>query len=203
MSTIWSFDLGKASIGEAVRFLSDDPNDPRNHEFLHKASLLMPAEFASTKEAAARRRMWRTRQAHKAREAWLDEVWSAAGQTPLKARAVHPLKDPTTGKERWELNPPADYPMEREFAPRQFRTDKIGNVVAITYPNGKAKDGAPAATKDDFVKCYTSSLLRIKLLRWKEGEPKWEPWQIYKALHSAIQRRGYPKPPFPKTTIWI
>lgn len=35
--------------------------------------------------------------------------------------------------------------------------------------------------------CYTSCLLRIKLLR---GE-KLEPWQIYKALHSAIQRRGY------------
>ncbi|MDR1498154.1 MAG: hypothetical protein LBS59_07080 [Puniceicoccales bacterium] len=35
--------------------------------------------------------------------------------------------------------------------------------------------------------CYTSCLLRIKLLR---GE-KLEGWQIYKALHSAIQRRGY------------
>ena len=35
--------------------------------------------------------------------------------------------------------------------------------------------------------CYTSSLLRIKLLR---GEPL-EGWQVYKALHSAIQRRGY------------
>lgn len=35
--------------------------------------------------------------------------------------------------------------------------------------------------------CYTSCLLRIKLLR---GE-KLEGWQIYKALRSAIQRRGY------------
>lgn len=35
--------------------------------------------------------------------------------------------------------------------------------------------------------CYTSCLLRIQLLR---GD-KLEPWQIYKALHSAIQRRGY------------
>ncbi len=34
---------------------------------------------------------------------------------------------------------------------------------------------------------YTSCLLRILLL---EGKPL-EPWQIYKALHSAIQRRGY------------
>jgi len=41
--TIWAFDLGKGSIGEAVR---------RGNEFLHKASLLIPAEFAETKTAA-------------------------------------------------------------------------------------------------------------------------------------------------------
>ena len=58
---VWAFDLGKGSIGEAVR---------RGNEFLHKASLLIPAEFAETKTAAGRRRMWRTRQAHKAREQW-------------------------------------------------------------------------------------------------------------------------------------
>ena len=50
---VWAFDLGKGSIGEAVR---------RDNEFLHKASLLIPAEFAETKTAACRRRMWRTRQ---------------------------------------------------------------------------------------------------------------------------------------------
>jgi hypothetical protein len=52
---VWAFDLGKGSIGEAVR---------RGNEFLHKASLLIPAEFAETKTAAGRRRMWRTRLAH-------------------------------------------------------------------------------------------------------------------------------------------
>ncbi len=145
-NTIWSFDLGKASIGEAVR-------DTTTNEFLHKASLLIPAEFASTKDAATRRRMWRTRQAHKAREAWLDEVWRAAGQEPLRKREV--WKNPATKK--WELKHPADERLEREFP-------KKGDVT-----------------------CYTSCLLRIKLLR---GE-KLEPWQIYKALHSAIQRRGY------------
>ena len=35
---------------------------------------------------------------------------------------------------------------------------------------------------------YTSCLLRIMLL---EGDATLQPWQIYKALHSAIQRRGY------------
>jgi hypothetical protein len=58
---VWAFDLGKGSIGEAVR---------RGNEFLHKASLpcravaqrrlVIPAEFAETKTAAGRRRMWRT-----------------------------------------------------------------------------------------------------------------------------------------------
>jgi hypothetical protein len=33
---VWAFDLGKGSIGEAVR---------RGNEFLHKASLLIPAEL--------------------------------------------------------------------------------------------------------------------------------------------------------------
>ena len=41
--TIWAFNLGKGSIGEAVR---------RGNEFLHKASLLIPAAFAETKTAA-------------------------------------------------------------------------------------------------------------------------------------------------------
>src|SRR5690349_20465786 len=76
--TIWAFDLGKASIGEAVR---------RGTEFLHQASLLIPQDFASTKPARDRRRMWRTRQAHKARERWLDHVWFAAGlEVPAKRR---------------------------------------------------------------------------------------------------------------------
>jgi hypothetical protein len=52
---VWAFDLGKGSIGEAVR---------QGTSFLHKASLLIPAEFAETKTAAGRRRMWRTRLAH-------------------------------------------------------------------------------------------------------------------------------------------
>src|SRR3989442_6583033 len=77
--TVWAFDLGKASIGEAVR---------RGTTFLHKASLLIPAEFAETKTAAGRRRMSRTREAHRAREQWLDEVMQQAGIEPLKSRRV-------------------------------------------------------------------------------------------------------------------
>lgn len=140
---IWAFDLGKGSIGEAVR---------RGTTFLHKASLLIPADFAETKTAASRRRMWRTRQAHKAREKWLDEVMRQAGVEVLRGRRIH--RDSNTRK--W-LVVAGDFRLEQEFP-------------------------APGDST-----CYTSCLLRIKLLR---GE-RLESWQVYKAFHSAIQRRGY------------
>jgi CRISPR-associated endonuclease Csn1 len=143
---VWSFDLGLGSIGEAVR-------DAQTQQFKHVASLILPADFANTKEQAAVRRMHRTRLAHRRREAWLDKVWREAGQEPLAKRTVH--RNPKTRK--FELKHPGDPRLEREF-PAQ------GDETA-----------------------YTSCLLRIKLL---QGE-KLEPWQIYKALHSAIQRRGY------------
>ena len=79
---VWAFDLGKGSIGSpgGVAPVDEFPGVAgvtprgeavrRGNEFLHKASLLIPAEFAETKTAAGRRRMWRTRQAHKTREQW-------------------------------------------------------------------------------------------------------------------------------------
>lgn len=39
--TVWAFDLGKGSIGEAVRL---------NDKFLHRATLLIPAKFAEKKK---------------------------------------------------------------------------------------------------------------------------------------------------------
>jgi CRISPR-associated endonuclease Csn1 len=140
---VWAFDLGKGSIGEAVR---------RGNEFLHKASLLIPADFAETRTARDRRRMFRTREAHKARERWLNEVMQAAGIEVLHGRNYD-----TAGK--WKPGKPADNRLEQEF---------------------------PAPGDNT---CYTSCLLRIKLLR---GE-KLVPWQVFKAFHSAIQRRGYDK----------
>ncbi len=145
--TVWAFDLGKGSIGEAVWL---------NDEFLHKASLRIPDKFAETKTAAGRRRMSRTREAHKAREQWLDTVLQQAGIEPLKGRRTQKVDD------KWQSVPETEaQKQKRELLEREF-----------------AKPGDPT--------CYTSCLLRIKLLR---GE-KLEPWQIYKALHSAIQRRG-------------
>jgi hypothetical protein len=42
---VWAFDLGKGSIGEAVR---------QGTNFLHKASLLIPPDFAENKKGAAK-----------------------------------------------------------------------------------------------------------------------------------------------------
>ena len=62
--------LAALSVWHETPFFSDREAVRRGNEFLHKASLLIPAEFAETKTAAGRRRMWRTRQAHTAREQW-------------------------------------------------------------------------------------------------------------------------------------
>jgi CRISPR-associated endonuclease Csn1 len=135
--TVWSFDIGKASLGEAVRV---------GGNFLHAASWLIPADFArrgpatSPGSPANRYRAWRTRAAHLAREARLRELLSSAGVEVLDAR------DPR---------------LTREFPTPPDET------------------------------CYTSCLLRIQLLR---GEPL-AGWQMFKALHSAIQRRGYDPTP--------
>ena len=70
---VWAFDLGhplRLERGEERGEVSNpghqktEVNKNFLRKFLHKASLLIPAEFAETKTAAGRRRMWRTRQAH-------------------------------------------------------------------------------------------------------------------------------------------
>lgn len=150
---IWAFDLGKGSIGEAVR---------HGTEFKHSASLLIPPEMARRGPAAtagtpaAKYRAMKTREAHRAREERLRAICAEAGIEVLAAKRVE--RD-ASGK--WRIVQEADERLTREFP----------------------------AKEDDT--CYTSCLLRIKLLR---GEPL-KPWQIFKALHSAIQRRGYDPAP--------
>jgi hypothetical protein len=66
---VWAFDLGKGSIGAfpSPRWGEGGRSpDEVNHtsQFLHKTSLIIPAEFAEIKTATGRRRMWRTRLAH-------------------------------------------------------------------------------------------------------------------------------------------
>ena len=117
--------------------------------------------------------MLQTRKAHDRREAWLEEVWRAAGLEPLQRRSVElvgyklkKVKKRSNGKTRWthkkaggewKLKTVGDPKLEQEF----------GSV-----------DGDVAGP---------SCVLRIRLL---QGETL-KPWQIYKAIFSAIQKRGY------------
>ena len=144
---VFAFDLGKGSLGEAVR---------KDKDIVHAESFLFPPDFASTKDQASRRRAKRTREAHKAREEWLKEQCRQAGIEVLEGRSTGDASKGVPAREH------GDPRLEREFA----------------APNDST--------------CYTSCLLRIKLLR---GE-KLEGWQVYKALHSAIQRRGYERVPW-------
>src|SRR3989339_838064 len=137
---IFSFDIGTGSIGECVR---------QGSEIKHLESLLIPAEYASTKDATKKRHQIRTREAHKAREDWWRKQAKEAGIEVLESR------QPT--KENPNIKP--DERLLREFP----------------------KDG------DNTI--YTSCLLRIALLQGK----KLDGWQIYKAVWSAIQHRGYDK----------
>lgn len=139
---IWGFDIGKGSLGEAVRV---------GNEFKHVQSLEIAPDFAETKTTAAARRAWRTREAHKAREFWLEKCLSEAGIEVLLRRKVGVVDG------AWKLVSKGDVRLEREF---------------------------PPAGED---LCYNSIALRCKLLL---GE-KLESWQVFKALNSAIQNRGY------------
>lgn len=140
--TVFAFDSGLASLGEAVR---------QDLAFPHVESWLIPEDFAETKSAAGRRRMLVTRQAHKEREAWLRKTFQELGVETLNGKLV------AKTSQGWQEVQKADERLTREF---------------------------PEPGDDT---CYTSCLLRIRLLR---GE-KLAQWQIFKAIRSAIQKRGY------------
>jgi len=167
--TVWSFDLGTGSLGEAL---------VENNIVKHLASPIIESTLASTKDARERRRAWRTRKAHRAREEWLDELWDKEGleskrPKPRQVGKIGEADKPVTGeaarkiKGPWQQVQDPDYRIEREFAPSGKRPQK---------------DEAP---KDNTL--YTSCLLRIKLLQGGDGM---EPWQVYKALRAALQSRG-------------
>ncbi|MDD9851504.1 MAG: hypothetical protein OXU94_07025 [Gammaproteobacteria bacterium] len=143
---IFSFDVGMTSLGVAVN---------EGGKIVFGDVLLMHPEAGAVKVQAERRRLFKTRESHKAREAALESLWRSVGLEPLQRKRFEKAKD-ANGKKRF-VKTSADERLEREF-PRKG---------------------------DDTV--YASSLLCIMLL---EGEPL-EDWQIYKALHAAIQRRGY------------
>lgn len=173
--TVWSFDLGTGSLGEAI---------VENNIVKHLASWMIEPTLASTQDARTRRRAWLTRKAHRAREEWLDELWDKAELERPKPRQVGKIGEdgkPVTGeaarkiKGPWQQVQGPDYRIEREFAPSGIRPQK---------------DEAPKKET-----LYTSCLLRIKLL---QGGGGMEPWQVYKALRAALQSRGQQTVPWAK-----
>lgn len=139
---VFAFDMGVASLGICVR---------QGEEVKRLESLLIPEKYASTDDAATRRRMIRTRLAHRKREAWWRKCCAECGIETLETR--QPIYD-ASGK---LLRHTPDPRMLREFS----------------------------AAGDDTI--YNSALLRIALVR---GKPL-VGWQIFKAVWSAIQHRGF------------
>jgi CRISPR-associated endonuclease Csn1 len=136
-------DMGTGSLAVVAR---------RGESLVWQQSMLLVADTASLAERRGRRRMIRTRLAHRAREYWLNECARTVGLPLLKTVT-------RVNADTYKISA-VDDRLKREHPPK--------NTPEI---------------------CYNGALLRIMLIEGRIYEM--EPWQIYKALHSAIQKRGY------------
>ena len=187
---ILALDLGIGSYGIALQERSGQ-GENKQYTFPIVRSCTLPGDWAELKEERTRRRMWRTRLAHIEREVWLRQVFERCGlkDAVLWGRRLKKITVEETGpggvqvtKKRWTLdadNPP-DYRLEREFPPQ---------------PGKKARDKAPSDEQGART-IYSGAALRCLLLLGEKAQiaaqgHTLEPWQIFKALHSAIQKRGY------------
>lgn len=143
MAIVFGFDVGISGFAAVVR---------KDNEFVWAKSFVLPETFGSTKKSAGRRRLGRTRMAHRAREWWWNQQASVHG--------IQPLKD-----------------IEKQNG--DYRTKSVDGRLQREFP----------ARNDDTN--YTSCLLRCQIIL--DGALDLESWQIYKAVHSAIQKRGYDK----------
>jgi CRISPR-associated endonuclease Csn1 len=134
-------DFGTGSLGEAISI---------GDKIIHAASFVFDSEIGRD-PGANKKRPWRTRIAHRAREFWLIKCCKDVGIEPLKEMIEVPLRQ------------------------GRYRTKFIDARLLKEFPSDKEKT------------IFNSALLRIKLI---EGN-KLESWQVFKALHSAIQKRGY------------
>jgi CRISPR-associated endonuclease Csn1 len=182
MQRILALDLGIGSYGIALQERTGE-RDARQFSFPIVRSCTLPEMWASMEDERTRRRMFRTRQAHKARELWLQKVFSDSGlgAAVLLGRQITEKRvGPDQGPKRFQLAKPGDYRLEREFPP----------VLGSKTKDGAPNDEAGAKT------VYCGAALRCLLLLGTDaqiavqGRPL-ESWQIYKAFHSVIQKRGY------------
>ena len=182
MTRILALDLGIGSYGIALQERTEEGGQ-KQFRFPIVRSCTLPETWASLEDERKRRRMFRTRQAHKARELWLQKVFNdcGLGEAVLRGRQITEKRvGPDQGPKRYQLAKPGDYRLEREFPPA------LGS---------KTKDGAPndeAGAKT----VYCGAALRCLLLLGTEAQVAVQgrplaAWQIYKAFHSVIQKRGY------------
>lgn len=187
---ILALDLGIGSYGIALQERSGT-RENRQFTFPIVRSCTLPGDWADLKEERTRRRMWRTRLAHIEREGWLRQVFERCGlqEAVLWGRRLKKVAVEETGpggvkvtRKRWtqDVENPPDYRLEREFPPQ---------------PGKKTHDGAPADEQGART-VYSGAALRCLLLLGEKAQMDvqgrtLEPWQIFKALHSAIQKRGY------------
>lgn len=182
MKRILALDLGIGSYGIALQERTGE-GDQKEFKFPIVRSCTLPEMWASLEDERTRRRMYRTRLAHKAREAWLRQVFEDCGleKAVLLGRQITETRiGPEKGPKRYQLAKTGDYRLEREFPP----------ILGAQTKDGAPSDEAGAKT------VYCGAALRCMLILGTEaqvviqGRPL-EPWQIYKALHSVIQKRGY------------
>ena len=190
INRILALDLGIGSYGIALQERSGQ-GENKQYTFPIVRSCTLPGDWAELKEERTRRRMWRTRLAHIEREGWLRQVFERCGlkDAVLWGRRLKKITVEETGpggvkvaKKRWtqDADNPPDYRLEREFPPQ---------------PGKKARDGAPSDEQGART-IYSGAALRCLMLLGEKAQIAaqgctLEPWQIFKALHSAIQKRGY------------
>ncbi len=116
----FSFDVGMASLGVAVN---------RGNKIIHADALLIHLEAGSIKDAATKRRQYRTRQAHKQREQVLEDFWRSIGKEPLQRKK---FEKTTKGFKKT----PADRRLEQEFPYAGDNTAYASSLLRIMLLEG-------------------------------------------------------------------
>ena len=131
-------------------------------EILVLESHIIPSNYGTTDDLQKRRHMFRTRMAHQQRERWfMEAIWLKAG-----------LPDYRTPKDGSQFSPEWD--------------KVIASLPGYDWERHGKRIWSREFPKKGDNTVFNSALLRIMLI---EGE-KLEDWQIFKALWSAIQKRG-------------
>lgn len=175
---IFSFDFGTSSLGLATRGFIN------KYDFDYVASLIIDDEFADTKEASLRLRQKRVRESHYARESYLRSFFENNG---LKSAILYPqtnaLKCPSC-KVVIQHAHVSGKKLKHCANSSCSEKGKKGKWAKLADADKRLTREFPAKG-DETV--YCGAILRAMLIK---GESL-EPWQIFKAFHSAIQKRGY------------